>query len=90
MSSDADAGGLGPVLDGLEDFLVSEVDQLHEENAWLDDQREVYDRQGRYTPAVLELVRHVRGRSAAAGYYTMALPSIVGGADLGFLGACLA
>jgi len=92
MSSDADAdaAALGPVLDGLEDFLVSEVDKLHVENAWLDDQREVYDRQGRYTPVVLDLMRRVRSKSAAAGYYTMALPSIIGGSDLGFLGAFLA
>jgi alkylation response protein AidB-like acyl-CoA dehydrogenase len=92
--SSAPAGGdpaaLAPVLDGLENFLVSEVDKLHADNAWLDDQRQVYDPQGRYTPAVLDLIRRVRTRSATAGYYTMALPSSIGGSGLGFLGAFLA
>lgn len=92
MSSDADSDvtALGPVLDGLDDFLVSEVDKLHAEHAWLDDQREVYDREGRYTAGVLELVRRVRTASAEAGYYTMALPAAIGGSDLGYLGAFLA
>lgn len=78
------------VLAGFEEFLVHEVDRLHDDNAWLDDPRSVYDEGGRYTRRSLELVRRVRTRSAAAGYYPMALPSDLGGSDLGFEGLFLA
>jgi alkylation response protein AidB-like acyl-CoA dehydrogenase len=78
------------VLDGLESFLVREVDSLHAENDWLADPRQVFDSRGHHAPRTLELIAQVRIRSAAAGYYAMVLPSDVGGSDLGFEGMFLA
>jgi acyl-CoA dehydrogenase len=78
------------VLDGLEDFLVHEVDRLHDDNRWLDDPRQVFDEHGHYAARVRELILRVRTRSAAAGYYTMVLPAGIGGSDLGYEGMFLA
>lgn len=82
--------GYDDVLRGLEAFLVREVDRLHEDNAWLDDPRRVYDEHGHHSPDTLALLHRVRTRSAAAGYYTMALPSDLGGSGLGYEGMLLA
>jgi alkylation response protein AidB-like acyl-CoA dehydrogenase len=81
---------IGEVLDGLESFLVREVDSLHEDHRWLADPRQVFDERGHHSARTLELIHQVRTRSAAAGYYTMVLPSEVGGSDLGFEGMFLA
>jgi acyl-CoA dehydrogenase len=78
------------VLAGLSDFLAREVATLHEKNSWLDDPRRVYDERGRYSADSLGLISQVRTRSASAGFYTMALPSDLGGADLGYEGLLLA
>jgi acyl-CoA dehydrogenase len=78
------------VLGGLEDFLVREVDRVHEENEWLDDPRRVYDENGHHSADTRALLRQVRTRSAAAGYYTMVLPGDVGGSAIGHEGTLLA
>lgn len=78
------------ILGGLEDFLAREVDRVHDENEWLDDPRRVYDQDGHHSADTLALLHQVRTRSAAAGYYTMVLPSDVGGSDIGYEGMLLA
>lgn len=82
--------GFDDILGGLEDFLVHEVDRVHDENEWLDDPRRVYNENGHHSADTLALFRQVRTRSAAAGFYTMALPRDVGGSGIGYEGMLLA
>jgi len=89
MSDGANLGfSLAPavdgVLEGLRSFVDSEVVSRHErQRDLLDDPRQRYGADGLYTPAVLEQIRQVRMASAAAGYYTMFVPSELGGGGLG-------
>jgi acyl-CoA dehydrogenase len=53
----------------------------------LDDPRLLYDANGRYTPAVLDLKKRVRMRSAELGYYAMFAPREIGGGGFGPLAA---
>lgn len=72
------------MLEGLRSFVRSEVVVRHEKYGdRLNDPREVYNAQGRYSSWVLELIREVRMSSASAGYYTMFVPESLGGAGLG-------
>ncbi len=73
------------ICDGLRHFLRSEVVALHDEHAdVLDDPRRRYDLDGRISSDAHALIRRVRERSAAAGYYTMALPASIGGGGIGW------
>ncbi|RNL62432.1 acyl-CoA dehydrogenase [Nocardioides marmoriginsengisoli] len=72
------------ILRGLEGFLTAEVFPLHEEYAEvLNNPRERYSADGRHVPQVEELRRRVRTASAEAGYFTMTVPSDLGGGGLG-------
>jgi acyl-CoA dehydrogenase len=81
-----DDGSLDEVLSGFAQFLTAEVDSAHASNSWLNDSQAVYTPDGRYSKDTLDLIRQIRERSAAAGFYSMALPKGIGGADLGFEG----
>lgn len=74
------------LADGIERFLRAEVFPRHERNhALLADPRRTFAENGRYVPAVIEQIRHVRMAAASAGYYTMCAPSELGGGGLGLL-----
>lgn len=81
-----DESAFADVLGGLKRFLTAEVDSLHSANPWLAEPSVVFTPSGRYSDQALELMREVRQRSAAAGFYTMVLPEEVGGSALGFEG----
>lgn len=70
--------------DGIERFLRAEVIPRHERNQELfDDDRKLYADDGRFSPAVLGLIREIRMASAAAGYYAMCAPPEIGGQGMG-------
>jgi acyl-CoA dehydrogenase len=74
------------VLDGLEAFVKAEVISRYTEHEdLLDDVRRRYAADGRYAPAVVDLIRAIRMASAAAGYFNMAVPSPMGGGGMGHL-----
>jgi acyl-CoA dehydrogenase len=74
------------VRDGVLRFVETEVlprqDRHHD---LLTDGRKLYGEDGRYAPQVRELIREVRMRSAAAGFYAMCAPASMGGGGLGHL-----
>lgn len=72
------------IREGLKRFLDQEVIQRHEANAsLLDDERKLFDETGRYCNRALDLIREVRKAASAAGYYTMCVPTALGGGGLG-------
>ncbi len=72
------------VADGLLRFVDKVVVPLEEANAaLLGDNRAIYDADGRYSDALLDLRRKVRMASAEAGYYTMLGAEEIGGGGLG-------
>ena len=84
MQTTISASDREDVLEGLRSFVRSRVIPLHEkESAILDDPRRRYGADGRYSPETLDLMRHVRMESSAAGYYTMLVPESLGGGGLG-------
>ncbi|OLM16793.1 MULTISPECIES: acyl-CoA dehydrogenase [unclassified Pseudonocardia] len=83
MTTDSD---VHDILDGLSDFVDAVVVPLEESNAGvLDDVRHRYAPDGAHAPEVRALLRTVRERSAAAGYYGMFVPEAIGGGGLGAL-----
>jgi len=75
---------LSDIIAGLTAFLDSEVLTRHRDHEkMLADPRQVYDTDGRYSEAVLEVLREIRMASAKAGYYTMFVPKSIGGDGLG-------
>lgn len=77
---------LADIIDGLEQFVRSEVVGRHRANAdLLSDQRRVYTDRGSYVPEVVEIIRDVRGASADAGFFSMCVPTDLGGQGLGYL-----
>ncbi len=79
LSSDVDE-----LLAGLRAFVVAEVLSRQERaGSLLADPRRRYEADGRLSEEVLSLVREVRMASARAGYYTMFVPTSIGGAGLG-------
>lgn len=69
--------------DSLVRFVEQEVVPLERSNVDLfSNDRTVYDESGRYVPAMLDLRRQVRMKSAAAGFYTMLAPAELGGGGL--------
>ena len=74
------------IVAGLEKFVRAEVLTRHEKHAeLLDDPRRRYLPDGRYAPAVLELIREVRMASAEAGYFNLSAPESIGGQGHGYL-----
>lgn len=72
------------IREGLERFIRAEVIPRHERHAaLLDDERRLFDDAGRYVPEAIALIREVRMASAQAGYYTMCVPTALGGQGLG-------
>jgi acyl-CoA dehydrogenase len=74
------------VVAGLTRFLRAEVIARHEKHAGLlDDPRQRYGPDGRYVPEVVALIREIRMASAAAGYFTLCVPTSLGGLGEGYL-----
>ncbi len=74
------------VVEGLDAFLEVEViDRFHRNAALLDDVRRRYDERGVYVPEVVDLIREIRTASAKAGYFTLAVPTSMGGGGMGHL-----
>ena len=72
------------ILAGLERFLKVEVFARHQANErLLSDSRYTYTEDGRYAPEVLKLISEVRQASAKAGYYTLCVPTDLGGGGFG-------
>lgn len=78
MTSDPDTQD---ILDGLTSFVNSVVLPLEAKHEHVfDEGRNQYNSDGSYSQEVRDLLRQVREKSAAAGYYTMFAPEDVGGA----------
>jgi alkylation response protein AidB-like acyl-CoA dehydrogenase len=74
------------IVAGLTQFVRAEVVTRHEKHAaLLDDPRQRYGPDGRYAPAVVDLIREVRMASAAAGYFNLCVPISMGGLGQGHL-----
>lgn len=74
------------LADGVERFLATEVFPRHRaDHRLLSEPRLTYAEDGRYAPAVVRHIREVRMAAAEAGYYTMSVPSELGGGGLGML-----
>ncbi|MGD9713900.1 MAG: acyl-CoA dehydrogenase family protein [Thermomicrobiales bacterium] len=72
------------VIDGLLSFARHEVVPIEEDlGEALHDPRQLYDAEGRESPAVSSARRRVRMASAGAGYYTMFCPPEISGGGLG-------
>lgn len=72
------------VVDSLFKFIEKEVIPLEKEYArFLEDETRMYDGNYYLVKEVQELRRHVRMRSAEAGFYTMFVPEELGGGGLG-------
>lgn len=71
---------------GITTFVQREVIPRHEAHLKLfEDPRQFYGADGRHSAGVRALVREVRMASAKAGYYTMGVPTALGGGGLGYL-----
>ena len=83
--AEADLTDIKDLTAGLERFIDSAILPLEEENAELlaDKRGAFYTESGAYSPAVVELMRETRMRSAQAGYYAMFCPTDMGGGGLG-------
>lgn len=74
------------VRDGLLAFAEQEVLPRHREHkALFENPRALYDEDGRFSPALNELISEVRQASAEAGFYQMCVPEALGGGGLGHL-----
>lgn len=74
------------VRDGVLGFVEAEVKpRVAKAQSLLDDPRRLYDQNGVYSTDARELIREVRMASAAAGFYTMCVPTALGGSGLGHL-----
>ena len=74
------------VRDGVLRFVEAQVAPRIERNhALLEDQRRLYDENGRYSPDARMLIRDIRMLSAEAGFYAMCAPTEIGGGGLGHL-----
>jgi alkylation response protein AidB-like acyl-CoA dehydrogenase len=70
--------------EGIDAFLRAEVFTRHARHeALLDDDRKLYTGDGRFSPAVLDVIREIRMASANAGFYAMCAPEEIGGQGLG-------
>ena len=74
------------IVAGLTRFVRSEVVTRHEKHAaLLEDPRRRYGPDGRYVPAVVDLIQEVRAVSADAGYFNLCVPTAMGGLGQGYL-----
>jgi acyl-CoA dehydrogenase len=74
------------IIAGLRAFIQSEVvERQARANGALSEPVQVYGEDGRYRPHVLEAIHDVRTASAEAGYYTMFVPTALGGGGLDHL-----
>lgn len=72
--------------DGLVAFAREEVLPRHDANrALFEDPRKLYREDGRLSDETIALIREVRAKSAAAGFYGMCVPESLGGGGLGHL-----
>lgn len=72
--------------DGIVAFAEREVLPRHAAHrALFDEPRALYREDGRFSDALLALIREVRTASAAAGFYQMCVPESLGGGGLGHL-----
>ena len=72
------------IREGLDRFLKTEIVARHERHATLlDNERNLFTDDGRYHPDALALITEVRIAAARAGYYTMCVPTDLGGQGLG-------
>ncbi len=72
--------------DGIVAFADQEVIPRHQRNHELfENPRALYREDGRFSDALVELIREVRVASAEAGFYQMCVPEALGGAGLGHL-----
>ena len=77
---------IAAVRDGLLAFVDSEVLPRHAANkALFEDPRNLYDADGRFSEALLGLIREVRMASAEAGFFQMCVPESLGGSGFGHL-----
>ena len=74
------------VRDGVLRFVESEiVPRVENNHALFEDQRKLYDENGRYSQAVQRLIRETRSLSAKAGFFAMCAPEELGGGGFGHL-----
>ena len=74
------------LADSVERFLKAEVFPRHQrDHRLLSEPRRTYADDGRYAPAVVQHIREVRMAAAEAGYYSMSVPTALGGGGLGML-----
>ncbi len=72
--------------DGIVAFAEQEVIPRHQRNYELfENPRALYREDGRFSDALIELIREVRVASAEAGFYQMCVPEALGGGGLGHL-----
>jgi len=72
--------------DGIVALAEQEVIPRHETHrALFEDPRALYRDDGRFSAALLHLIREVRTASARAGFYQMCVPESLGGGGLGHL-----
>lgn len=74
------------IAEGIEAYGRREVVPRHQRHAeLLGNPREKYSEDGRYSPAVVALIREVRMASSAASYFTMITPTSKGGNAISYL-----
>jgi acyl-CoA dehydrogenase len=74
------------VRDGVMRFVETEiVPRVENNHALFEDQRKLYDENGRYSQAVQRLIRETRSLSAKAGFFAMCAPEELGGGGFGHL-----
>ena len=74
------------VREGLRAFAEAEILPRHEANHDLfEDQRRLYDMDGRFSEELLYLIGEVRRAASKAGYYQMCVPEELGGGGMGHL-----
>ena len=72
--------------EGLRAFAEAEILPRHKANLDLfEDQRRLYDSDGRFSEELLNLIGEVRRAASKAGYYQMCVPEELGGGGLGHL-----
>ena len=77
---------IAALADGVERFLRAEVFPRHaRDHRLLAEPRHTFSEDGRYAPEVVQHIREVRMAAAQAGYYTMSVPTELGGGGLGLL-----
>jgi alkylation response protein AidB-like acyl-CoA dehydrogenase len=73
-------------VEGIAAFARAEILPLHAAHKnLLENPRAAWREDGRHADEVVALIRQIRMRSAAAGFFTMCVPESLGGAGLGHL-----